>query len=206
MSVADLSIDPKIIESARKHFLSQGFQGTSLREICKDAGVTTGSLYKRYNSKEALFTALVQDTVDAIDDVITHRSNKPITELTDDELKRSWYMDTQDMLWWMEFLYQNRDGFTLLLKCSEGSSWASYPSDIVSRMADITWGYWLEIRRRGLSRKKIQKEDMHILLSSFWTTIYEPFLRDYDWSRIEQYCDLICRLFDWFKVLGLKRD
>ena len=78
--------------------------------------------------------------------------------------------------------------------------------DLVARMTDITWGYWEEAKRRKLSDKTIRKEEMSILLSAFWQTIYEPFIQDFDWERIEEHCLLICRLFNWNKVLGFERE
>ena len=48
MSRPDISIDPKLLESAKEEFLSKGFLEASLKTICDNAGVTTGALYKRY--------------------------------------------------------------------------------------------------------------------------------------------------------------
>ena len=50
----------KIQEAARAEFLDKGFQGTSLRQIVKNAGVTTGAFYGYFSSKEAPFNALVE--------------------------------------------------------------------------------------------------------------------------------------------------
>ena len=38
----------KILDTAIKHFLRDGFSGTSLRSIVKDAGLTTGAFYKGF--------------------------------------------------------------------------------------------------------------------------------------------------------------
>ena len=42
MAIADHSIDPKILSSARTEFLLHGFEKASLKAICQGAGVTTG--------------------------------------------------------------------------------------------------------------------------------------------------------------------
>ena len=63
MAVADRSIDPRILDSARTEFLASGFEKASLKTICEGAGVTTGALYKRYKGKEDLFCAVVEQTV-----------------------------------------------------------------------------------------------------------------------------------------------
>ena len=44
-------------------------------------------------------------------------------------------------------------------------------------------------------------EELHILLSAFWTTIYEPFIHGFNWEQIEQHCRIVCKLFDWHKAL-----
>ena len=39
----------------------QGFKDASLRNIVKEAGLTTGAFYGYFNNKEELFNALVKD-------------------------------------------------------------------------------------------------------------------------------------------------
>ena len=48
----------KIQEAAMAEFLDKGFQGASLRQIVKNAGVTTGAFYGYFSSKEALFASI----------------------------------------------------------------------------------------------------------------------------------------------------
>ena len=50
----------KIEQAALGEFLDKGFLGASLRQIVKNAGVTTGAFYGYFSSKEALFNALVE--------------------------------------------------------------------------------------------------------------------------------------------------
>ena len=59
MSNEEKATREKIHEIAIAEFLDKGFQNASLRSIVKDAGVTTGSFYWYYRSKEELFDALV---------------------------------------------------------------------------------------------------------------------------------------------------
>ena len=51
----------RIHAAARDEFLAKGYQAASLRNIVKTAGVTTGAFYGYYDSKEALFAALVDE-------------------------------------------------------------------------------------------------------------------------------------------------
>lgn len=45
--------------AAKAEFMEKGFQSASLRNIVKNAGVTTGAFYGYYDSKKELFAALV---------------------------------------------------------------------------------------------------------------------------------------------------
>ena len=49
----------QILEGARTVFLSAGFDGASMGEIARAAGVSKGTLYVYFDSKEALFEALI---------------------------------------------------------------------------------------------------------------------------------------------------
>jgi AcrR family transcriptional regulator len=48
----------QILDGARQVFLAQGFDGASMGEIAKVAGVSKGTLYVYFDSKEKLFEAL----------------------------------------------------------------------------------------------------------------------------------------------------
>ena len=85
MAVADRSIDPRILESARTEFLASGFEKASLKTICEGAGVTTGALYKRYKGKEELFCAVVEQTVSDLYEVAHARGDKEPAVMSDQE-------------------------------------------------------------------------------------------------------------------------
>ena len=113
MAVADRSIDPRILDSARTEFLASGFEKASLKTICEGAGVTTGALYKRYKGKEELFCAVVEQTVSDLYEVAHARGDKDPTAMSNQELIKAWDMDGADMMWWFRFLYDRRDDFYL---------------------------------------------------------------------------------------------
>ena len=51
----------QIIAGARALFLAQGFDGASMDAIARKAGVSKGTLYVYFESKEQLFEAIVED-------------------------------------------------------------------------------------------------------------------------------------------------
>ncbi|MDO4331337.1 MAG: TetR/AcrR family transcriptional regulator [Eubacteriales bacterium] len=202
MAKADHSIDPRILESAKQEFLACGFEKASLKRICERADVTTGALYKRYSGKDALFCAVVEDTVADLKAILAEKSAVLPADLSDEALIRAWDMDEAYMLWWFQYLYDRHDGFVLLLSCAEGTSYSNFPHDWVESMTEASYGYYEETRRRGLTHTNISKEEMHVLLSAFWTTIYEPFIHGFSWEQIVRHSSLMCDLFNWYRTLG----
>jgi len=204
MAKPDRSIDPRILESAKAEFLDRGFEKASLKDICEKAEVTTGALYKRYSSKEELFCAVVADTVADLKHIMERNHPADLSTLSDDDLIRAWEMDESYMLWWFRFLYERKDGFTLLIKCAEGTSYRNFQHDWVEEMTDATYDYYEEALRRKMTETVISKNELHILLSAFWMTIYEPFIHGYTMEQIEDHSRLVCKLFNWHSIFRFR--
>lgn len=60
MATKDHSLDEGIVKAAYSEFLEHGFQKASIHKIAEKAGVTTGAIYTRYKSKDALFVSFLQ--------------------------------------------------------------------------------------------------------------------------------------------------
>ena len=201
MAVADRTIDPKILESARTEFLSLGFKEASLKNICMKAGVTTGALYKRYSGKDELFEAVVKQTMEDLEAVVAEKNKIAVSQLTDRELVEAWQMDEAQMMWWLAFLYERYDDFVLLLRASSGSSYQDFANNWVEQMNEATYSYYEEAYRRGIVSSLHTKEEMHILISAYWTTIYEPFIHGMKWEAIKKHCKIVCKFFNWYEAL-----
>jgi AcrR family transcriptional regulator len=50
----------QIMEGARQVFLSSGFDGASMNDVARAAGVSKGTLYAYFNSKDDLFEAIIR--------------------------------------------------------------------------------------------------------------------------------------------------
>lgn len=205
MSKPDHSIDPRILQSAKNEFLSKGYEKASLKNICENANITTGALYKRYKGKEDLFCAIVDETVVELKKIIEEKCAIPVENLTDEQLLESWRMG-ESMLWWFKILNNHNENFVLLISCADGTKYSNFQHDWVELMTEKSHEYFLETKRRNFTNADISKSEMHILLSAFWTTIYEPFIHGYNWNQIESHNKLICNLFNWEKVLGLSTE
>lgn len=62
----DLVKKKKILEAAKQLFLKQGFHGSSMNQIAKEAGVTKLTVYNHFQDKESLFTCAIEETCEEL--------------------------------------------------------------------------------------------------------------------------------------------
>lgn len=68
-----------IVAAAKKEFYLHGLQGASMRKIAKEAGMSTGNVYRYFKNKEALAQEILADTLQKLD-CITDRLMQPAPE------------------------------------------------------------------------------------------------------------------------------
>ena len=204
MAVADSSIDPKLLESAKKEFLERGFELASLKDICDRAKVTTGALYNRYKGKEELFAKVVEETVLSIEEARSKRSSIDLKAASDEELKMMWKMNKESLYWWFELFEKHKDKVTLLIKCSAGTRYANFKHDFVEVVTETSYEIYEEMKRRKLTSKNISKKIMHTVHSAYFEMVYEPYVHGFSWEEICEIIDAMMNLLDFEKFIGIK--
>ncbi|NBS46300.1 MAG: TetR/AcrR family transcriptional regulator [Betaproteobacteria bacterium] len=56
-----------VLDAARAVFSEMGLEGASIREIARRAGYTAGALYSYFDSKEAIYAALLQESLERLE-------------------------------------------------------------------------------------------------------------------------------------------
>ena len=76
----------QILDGAKRCFLAQGFDGASMNDIVKSAGVSKGTVYAYFPSKEKLFEALIfrDRRHQAEQTVVIDRPERPVAEVLRD--------------------------------------------------------------------------------------------------------------------------
>jgi len=70
----------KIMDSAIKLFSTRGFNTASVDDICAEAGISKGAFYHHFESKQALFLALLDGWLQNIDNAIEASKDKTAPE------------------------------------------------------------------------------------------------------------------------------
>ncbi|MDO4805040.1 MAG: TetR/AcrR family transcriptional regulator [Lachnospiraceae bacterium] len=203
MSVPDRSIDPRLLSAAKEEFLKNGYEASSLNGICKAAGVTTGALYKRYKGKEDLFSALVSDTIRDMEEYVSAIGETDLAKISDQELHDSIGMSVEAVEHWLRFLYERKDGFTLLVKCSSGTRYENFHHDWAQVMNKLEFKYYQEAKKRGLTTREVSIEEINVLTYAVWALFVEPFILGFTWDQMVEHAEVLNDFLDWHKALGI---
>ncbi len=194
----------RILETGMKMFLEQGFERTNLRDLCADAGITTGSFYRHFQSKEDLFAFFVRPAVDEIHKDFEDAEPVCRKAVEEGDLRKLWMiMDAHRLL---DYIYRNLEALKLLLRSSGGTSFSNFLDDVVSREADISMRSMKAARELGYIKAEIPSEaEMHMLCHAYISSIFEAVLHDLSRSDMENYIHTIVTFFTAgaYKVLDL---
>ena len=122
-----------ILLTAKRHFLSDGLTGASLRNIVKDAGLTTGAFYKYYPTKEALFDALTDPYLEHIYEIYDQVVSEFEKLSADDQTKNMASISDEGMEQMLDYVYDHYDNFKLLLKCGDSGKYEDFIHGMVDR-------------------------------------------------------------------------
>lgn len=135
MTVNEGETKIKLIKAAREEFISKGYMNASLRNICKEAGVTTGALYFLFKDKDELFAAIVgrplQELNMALEDHI--RLEMDAYEERYDE-KESEGPDYEVSKLIVEIMFRYKEECILLLTRAAGSKFENAKDGLVAEL------------------------------------------------------------------------
>lgn len=77
VATAPLRSNDRILQKALELFSEKGYDATSVREICEAAGITKPTLYHFYGSKEGVYRALVDGTLQGYGEGIRATASGP---------------------------------------------------------------------------------------------------------------------------------
>src|SRR5699024_3924763 len=121
----------KIQEAALTEFLDKGFLGASLRQIVKNAGVTTGAFYGYFSSKEALFASIVEPHAKALMGKFMEAQTS-FAELPEEQQPDHMGVESSHCVHWMvDYICQHREPVKLLLTRAEGTSYEHFVHNMV---------------------------------------------------------------------------
>ena len=168
----------KIHEAAMAEFLDKGFQGASLRQIVKNAGVTTGAFYGYFSSKEALFASIVEPHAAALMGRFMEAQTS-FSELPEQEQPEHMGLESSQCVNWMvDYICDHREPVKLLLCKAEGTNYEHFVHNMVEVEVEYTLRYMDVLRRLGREVPELSQSLCHIIASGMFNGLFEIVVHD----------------------------
>ncbi|MDD3393710.1 MAG: TetR/AcrR family transcriptional regulator [Clostridia bacterium] len=131
----DKETKERLLLSAKKEFLEKGYMQASLRNICKNAEVTTGALYFFFQNKEDLFACLVEKPLNELYEIINQHHEREWNPLNAQADEVETYLEHFEIAKQaVHCIYHYYDEFQLLLTKAQGSGFAQIDDQFVERL------------------------------------------------------------------------
>lgn len=168
----------RIQEAAMTEFLDKGFLGASLRQIVKNAGVTTGAFYGYFSSKEELFASIVEPHAAALMDRFMEAQTS-FAKLPEEEQPSHMGEASGDCVDWMVgYICEHREPVKLLLTCAEGTGYETFVHRMVEVEVEYTLKYMDVLRRLGKEIPEMNRSLCHIIASGMFNGLFEIVIHD----------------------------
>ena len=193
-----------IQQAAMQEFLDKGFQGASLRQIVKNAGVTTGAFYGYFSSKEALFNALVEPHAAAIMGKFMEAQTS-FAELPEEQQPDHMGEESSSCVHWMvDYICRHREPVKLLLTRAEGTGYEQFIHNMVEVEVESTLRYMEVLRHLGRDVPELSRSLCHIIASGMFSGLFEIVVHDMPREQAQRDVEQFRQFYTggWLKLMG----
>lgn len=146
----------RILRSAKKHFLEDGYRAASLRKIAADCGLTTGAIYAGFGGKDALFRAVVERELAALREEMDvmmeaqEMSGEDWQIVLDYPASRERFQALIDRsLGLYRRLFESRETLDLVLYRAQGSSYEGFLDRLIDMDEQGSLAIYEKIRKKA---------------------------------------------------------
>ena len=162
----------KLLECAMKEFSEKGYMKASLRNICKEAGVTTGALYFFFKDKEDLFGSLVGGPLMNLEKIldkhfteeigatkeVTKEANGTQISIADLAQAQGFEDDMVIARLVIQYMFKEKAAFELLITKSQGSVYETIVDQIIDKV-ELHYTQMYIAMKGYKSKRELNKED-----------------------------------------------
>jgi TetR/AcrR family transcriptional regulator len=200
--MAEVETREKFLEAGKKEFLEKGFKEASLRQICKNLGLTLGAFYGYFKSKEDLFDTIVSKPAnDMLEYYVSYHKDymEQEAKLQKDNMKDVSNDALSNMI---NFMYEYYKEFKLVFCCAIGTKYEFYLEEYIKVEVESTKQFLENMKNNHYFEVDIDEQLCHILVSMLFEGIVEIFEHDMDYEYAIKYVDKL-RIFytaGWMKL------
>lgn len=188
-----------ILNSAKAEFLQKGFKDASLRNIAKQAGVTTGAIYGYFKDKDDIFVTLVKDVLDGFYKLIEE------VEAVERSMSKEGigfpeqiFSAKKSHLRYLKYLYDNYDICKLVIMCSSGSSIEDFMDQFMEKSLEELKGFIYSVKKTS----DLDEFTIHILIEFYIKSMTEFIKHDIPYeTAVKQFENINTFFFAGWKEL-----
>ena len=192
-----------IVKNAKKEFLEKGFEKASMRVIAKNSNLTVGALYRHFDTKEAMFSYLVEpvfeefrkDCINMTELAVKALENFGVEDFHKDSIRSDFRL--------LEYIYKNLDEFKLMFNCSSGTKYENIRSMIIDFEVDMSRIFLNKLKQIGVPINKISDEQMRIFYSMALNPLFEVIAKEYSYEDAKAVIELMAPVltYAWEKMV-----
>ena len=194
----------KIVEAAFDEFKKYGYEDASMRRIAAACGMSASGLYKHFPGKEEMFSSLVKPALDGLMDLYREIEKEYFDDLSHTG-KANVSNSKGELVRAMEYIYDHFDEFELIICKSKGSVYENFKHDIAGLEEKVTLRYMEEIKKNGISVKKIDKKEFHLLVTACIEALFQTVTHGFSRKEAVHFAGTVEKFYGpaWKKFFGV---
>lgn len=200
MRKESVGVTEALLKQAQLEFLQYGFRDASLRRISADSGVSTNSIYTRFQDKAGLFKALVKPAADGLMEIYVNSIRAAADSKEVAGAFENGDQGTEDVL---RFIYQHFVAFKLIFCHSQGTEYEHFLDELSQKEETF---YRMFARQYATKGAQINDFFIHVVCRMGWQYIYEVVSHDLTYEEAKAFMENIRQYSyaGWKSVLGLE--
>jgi len=190
----------RIMGSATEHFAKKGFLGASIRQICTDAGVTNGAFYSHFESKEDLFSKIVEPVVEGMQELYDGENSYYMDIQSADDVKRLMEQTFSSNKLMIRYVYKNADIFKMLLTAGVGTKYEKFVENLVTEETSNTMEFLDKCSFYIENTEKISESLVKLMSHFIVSSVFDGLLE----GREEETVIKEAKLVSEFCMAGMK--
>lgn len=195
----------KIIRAAMQELLEKGFEKASMKAIADAVGMTSAALYRHFDSKQAMFAALVQPALDEME-AWRKRHIASSYRALEQESPQMWDFEDElnDARVVLDVMYRQPEAFRLLICCAAGTPYENFIHDHVEQCTEEMMRFLQTCKQHGFAAREIQRNEMYMLVSAYIAALLQPIEHGYEKADAERYLKTMVDFFTpgWKMIIG----
>lgn len=180
----------KILNAALKLFIKEGFHGTSTSKIAKEAGVSNGTLFHHFKTKESLISRLyIKIKEDYKNYLLEHMIP---CKTSKSNIKQFWFSCVQ---WALE----NKDNITFFTMFSN----SPYIDNLSKEEASRNFNFIFELFKEAIDDEILIDVNPDLITNSFFASVqaFSNFVKDNP-DKSEEYLEVVFKMW-WRSVANI---